>query len=202
MDYRRGDYDIYAQRVDGSGAIAWTVNGIGICVMNLDQVSPQITSDGARGAFIAWADRRNGNFDIYVQRVNVTGAAAWIPDGAGICTAVQDQFSPQITSDGNGGAIVAWMDSRGWSNDVFAQRVDANGRVQWTANGFAVCSERHTQRYPQVVSDGAGGAIIAWADFRSGNYDIYAQRVQVSGVFWWTLNGVAIHSRALSEGRP
>ncbi len=32
------------------------------------------------------------------------------------------------------------------------------------------------------MSDGSGGAIIAWQDYRSDdNYDIYAQRVDASG---------------------
>src|SRR6185436_2902719 len=43
-----------------------------------------------------------------------------------------------------------------------------------------------TQYSPAIVSDGAGGAIITWYDFRSGAYDIYAQRVSSSGVVQWT----------------
>jgi len=37
-----------------------------------------------------------------------------------------------------------------------------------------------------VVSDGAGGAIVTWQDYRSGAaYDIYAQRINGSGVVQW-----------------
>jgi hypothetical protein len=34
---------------------------------------------------------------------------------------------------------------------------------------------------PTIVSDGSSGAIITWQDKRSGNYDIYAQRVFSDG---------------------
>ena len=31
------------------------------------------------------------------------------------------------------------------------------------------------QQAPAIVSDGIGGAIVAWSDGRSGNFDIYAK---------------------------
>ncbi|MFB3896657.1 MAG: hypothetical protein ACE14V_10185, partial [bacterium] len=39
----------------------------------------------------------------------------------------------------------------------------------------------NNQYYPILVSDGSGGAIIAWQDYRNGNYDIYAQSVTTDG---------------------
>ena len=40
------------------------------------------------------------------------------------------------------------------------------------------------------MSDGSGGAIITWADLRNGNdYDIYAQRINSSGVTQWSVVG-------------
>ncbi|GAG12961.1 unnamed protein product, partial [marine sediment metagenome] len=43
--------------------------------------------------------------------------------------------------------------------------------------GTAVSSSSEGARNPQVISDGDGGAIIVWTDFRFGNYDVYAQRI-------------------------
>jgi hypothetical protein len=37
-----------------------------------------------------------------------------------------------------------------------------------------------TQQYPQITSDGAGGAIVSWEDHRCGSL-IYAQRIRASG---------------------
>ncbi|MGD1047558.1 MAG: hypothetical protein ABR899_02250, partial [Candidatus Krumholzibacteriaceae bacterium] len=36
--------------------------------------------------------------------------ANWVQDGVALCTAPANQQSPQITSDGAGGAIVTWED--------------------------------------------------------------------------------------------
>ncbi len=52
---------------------------------------------------------------------------------------------------------------------------------QWTADGVPLCVEVGNQEILAIASDGAGGAIVAWQDGRSGNNDIYAQRVTHSG---------------------
>ena len=57
----------------------------------------------------------------------------------------------------------------------------------------AICTASDDQRHHAVVSDGSGGTIITWEDKRSGaNYDIYAQRVDSSGIPQWTANGIAV----------
>ena len=66
--------------------------------------------------------------------------------------------------------------------------------AQWTANGTLLCDAANNQYTPQIVSDGTGGAIVAWRDLRNGtNFDIYAQHVLASGVVdpAWTAIGTA-----------
>jgi predicted lipoprotein with Yx(FWY)xxD motif len=193
QDLRSGYNDIYAQRVNASGAVQWTVDGAAICTAMAYQYYPQITSDGAGGAIVTWFDLRNGNYDIYAQRVNSSGAVQWTADGVALCTATGNQMYPKIISDCAGGAIVTWYDLRsGINNDIYAQRVNASGAVQWTADGVALCTATGSQSNPQVTSDSVGGAIVTWFDLRNGNYDIYAQRVNSSGAVQWTADGVAL----------
>jgi hypothetical protein len=99
-----------------------------------------------------------------------------------------------VIDDGSGGAIVAWTDRRGGGEDIYAQRVDINGTPQWTANGVAICTASGAQQNPGMVTDGAGGAILAWQDDRNGtsNSDVYAQRVNNLGVVQWAANGVPV----------
>ncbi len=197
-DNRSGNRDIYAQRVNSDGAAQWTADGVAICTASGDQNSPRMTSDGSGGAIITWYDNRSGSYDYYAQRVDSAGAVQWTADGVAICTASGVQMGPQITSDGSGGAIIAWYDYRsGSNNDIYAQRVNSAGVVQWIANGVAVCTSSSVGPHPrpplQIISDGSAGAIITWYDYRSGsNYDIYAQRVDSAGVVQWTADGVAI----------
>ena len=192
-DYRSGNYDIYAQRIDASGTVQWTADGIPLCTATGDQENCHITSDGAGGAIISWQDTRNGNYDIYAQRVNASGTVQWTADGVPLCTASMTQRDPRIISDGAGGAIVTWDDFRTLVYcDIYAQRVNASGTVQWTADGVLLCAAAGQQYNPQVTSDGTGGAIVTWEDNRSGSYDIYAQLIDASGSVQWTADGAPL----------
>src|SRR5262249_30656692 len=49
------------------------------------------------------------------------------------------------------------------------------------------------QYYPQLMSDGAGGAVIVWQDNRSGvDYDIYAQHIGPDGTLLWATDGLPV----------
>ncbi|MER3524393.1 MAG: hypothetical protein C4326_10070 [Ignavibacteria bacterium] len=66
--------DIYAQRVNASGAVMWQTNGVPITTAPGNQFNLAITTDGASGAIIAWTDWRSGtNANIYAQQVSANG---------------------------------------------------------------------------------------------------------------------------------
>ena len=205
-DRRSGlDYDIYAQKIDSSGNVQWAADGIAICTASGNQYDPQICSDGAGGAIITWQDYRSGSgADIYAQKIDSSGNVQWTADGVAVCTASDSQYRPQICSDGAGGAIITWDDYRSGSNDdIYAQRINSSGNVQWTSNGVAICTASNSQEYPKICDDGAGGAIITWYDYRSGsNYDIYAQRIDSSGNVQWTADGVGICTASYKQYMP
>ena len=205
-DARTGsDYDIYAQRLDASGHVLWPANGIAVCKAIGLQHFPQITADSAGGYIVTWYDRRNGkNYDIYAQRIDANGISKWTRDGVAICTAEADQYDPIPVSDGRGGAIIIWQDRRGGNDyDIYGQRIDANGRLQWDTNGNVICAEKHDQENPRPVPDGKGGVVVTWQDRRGGNnYDIYAQRIDARGVVQWTANGIEICTAPEDQKSP
>jgi hypothetical protein len=193
---RGGDSDIYAQRVDSTGAPSWTVNGVALCSATGDQRSPALVSDGAGGAIVVWQDHRAGpNRDVYAQRVGADGTPLWTADGVSLTAAADDQMNSRIVADGHGGAIVAWEDRRsGYSTDIYAQRVDSAGAVMWAVDGVPVCIAPGDQLIPEMASDGSGGVIVTWQDGRrpGDRTDIYAQRVGKAGRRLWAAAGVAV----------
>lgn len=90
----------------------WQANGTAICTATNAQSWPTIASDGAGGAFIAWQDYRNGNYDIYAQRVDSLGHILWNLNGVPVCTTAGSQSSQLLIGDGHGGAIIIWSDYR------------------------------------------------------------------------------------------
>jgi hypothetical protein len=192
---------IIAQRVNASGSVMWGTNGVNVCGAPWDRYGPQIISDGVGGAIITWEDHRDDSGDIYAQRVDASGTKMW--PGVAICTATGQQSGPEITSDGVGGAIITWEDYRSGSADIYAQDVDLSGAAKWTGDGVVICAATDGQYYPELVSDGAGGAIITWFDNRIGiSNDIYAQRVDASGAVKWAADGVAICTAIYSQVYP
>jgi hypothetical protein len=188
----RRDHDIYAQRMDSSGAALWTSNGVSVCAADGMQKYPEIVSDGSGGGIVMWKDRRSGVGNIYAQRLNASGAAQWAPDGVPICTSGGVEKYPQIAADGFGGAIIAWPDDRSGASDIYAQRISASGETQWPANGVPVCTAPDAQEFPQVAADRSGGAIITWQDSRAGAHDVYLQHVSAKGSARETPNGLPL----------
>jgi hypothetical protein len=161
--------------------VQWEANGVAICTAEGNQYFPTLISNGA-DAIITWQDWRNGNADVYAQRVNPSGIVQWGSNGAAICTTGSYQEHPSLISDCAGGAIITWQDGISVSiSDIFAQRIDASGVVQWGLNGTAVSTADSGQADPDLVSDARGGAIITWLDCRNGDWDIYAQQVSANG---------------------
>jgi hypothetical protein len=187
-------HGIYAQAVDSTGVIKYPLDGIAISTSSCSQVNQQIVSDGMGGAIITWQDGRNSDSDIYAQAIDSIGTVRWNINGIAICTSLGIQDHPEIISDGQGGAIIVWKDSRNGSSnpDIYVQAVDSTGEMKWLLDGIAICTASGSQEYPNIISDGQGGAVIVWNDYRTGNLDIYAQAIDSSGMVKWTQDGVAI----------
>lgn len=205
-DNRAGNYDIYSQRVGAAGAVQWTTNGVATCTMAADQLTPDVCSDGADGVIITWTDFRSStDFNIYAQRVGPSGAIVWVVDGVVMNNNVAyAQLDPMIVSDGLGGAIISWTDYRtGTTADIYAQRVNSTGAVQWTATGVIICTASGDQIFSQLTSDGNNGAYITWEDHRNaGNSDIYAQRISSTAALNWAATGYEICTVTNDQLRP
>jgi predicted lipoprotein with Yx(FWY)xxD motif len=201
QDYRsnNGFADIYSQRVNSSGAMLWTANGVAICNQAAAQRGPKLVSDGSGGAFITWYDNRAGNYDIYTQRVASAGAVQWTTNGVATCTMATDQLKPDICSDGASGVIIVWYDYRSTTDyNIYAQRQGPAGAIVWAVDGVVMNNNvAYDQIDPKIVSDGVGGAVMSWTDYRTGTTaDIYAQRVNSTGAVQWTATGVIICTSA------
>ena len=167
-----------------------------VCVQTGKQVDTRMTDDGHGGVFIAWKDYRAGGIpDIYIQHIDSLGFPVWTLDGVGLCTDPADQSTPSIVTDMAGGAIVSWSDWRsGVERDVYAQRINAGGIVQWTFNGVGVANKVEREHNEKIISDGKGGAIIVWEQQDPGTYwwDIWIQRINSNGGAMWPVGGIPV----------
>ena len=196
------DGDIYAQRIDGSGALQWPAGGVALCSEPGDQGQAAIAGDGSGGVIAAWQDTRGSDIDIYVQRIDHDGNAIWTDGGTVVCSAPRDQIRPGIVPDNEGGVIIAWCDYRGDDADIFIQRINAVGDVSWQPDGFTLCSLPGNQLLPKISTDHNGGAIITWQDQRDTDWNIYAQRVTKGGIINWDEEGLLICNAPYEQLAP
>lgn len=190
-----GNEDIYVQRIDDDGYVLWAPGGVALCNAPGDQNQAIIVSDGAGGAIVTWVDARDGTRDIYAQRVNASGVAQWTPsNGVGLCVvAGSDQYDPAILSDDAGGAWVAWDDGRLGVRYIAAQHVTSSGTTLMVTNGARICQTPDPQYTPALASDGTGGMIAVWNDYRFNLFnDIYGTRLNSDGVVTWISTGAPI----------
>jgi hypothetical protein len=184
-----GTRDIYAQRFDTNGNQLWAADvrvnsDSGI----VDQEYPAVAVDISSNALLVWQDDRNGNRDVYAQKLDASGNKLWPADvRVNSDAGTTHQVYPVVTVDGSGNAFVVWEDERNGNNDVYAQKLDASGNKLWPAD-VRVDSDAGTaqQVHPVVTVDSSGNAFIVWKDFRNSTEDIYAQKLGASGNKLWT----------------
>jgi hypothetical protein len=180
-DNRNGNDDIFAQRFNLSGTRIGNEIVINDDAGMVSQNAPAVTGLPDGGYLIAWVDARNGDYDIYCQRISRDGTKI------GTNFRVNDDFASahqRISSIGmerrTASFMIAWEDERNGNCDIYAGIFDNQGnqngsnlRINDDTQGTAV------HYYPSVAG-GNGQFIVAWYDTRQGS-DIYAQLIAADG---------------------
>ena len=182
VDYRNMKISIYAQRYNSSGNPISTNFKVNDDTGSAEQYYPSISVDKSGNFVITWQDSRNGTpADIYAQRYNSSGAPLGPNFKVNDDTGYFWHESPAIAMDGSGYFIITWRDHRNLNADIYAQRYNPSGNPM--GSNFQVNDDTGTseQDFPAIAIDGSDNFVITWYDYRNGNYDIYAQRYDISG---------------------
>lgn len=205
-DQRGGDAgNLYGMHIQPNGEPDpdWVENGVIIVEEAGLQNRHKAISDGEGGMIIVWEDdRRQGNKDIYAQRVTPAGELFW-GNGVIICDNNYSQESPRLCPDGNGGAFIAWVDGRNVgrhvSRNIYVQRINENGESLWgeAGEGVPILFAAWEQTNVRIISSEPGSAIISWEDERidSPNREIFATRISGDDelIFEWDEeNGIPV----------
>jgi hypothetical protein len=176
--------EVWAQRVDSVGTIAWAAAGVQVLDLNLSLVLDQIgfCSNNGGGVIVA-----TGLEDLYVQQVSFGGTRMWAGGsltGVKITTLAGWQDQPSLCPDASGGAFIAYRehyycDASDPDNKLLAgARINAGGTLLWSEqvllwDGHHDSSESLA---PQLVADGIGGALLAWEEdpYGGASRDVHA----------------------------
>ena len=186
---RETDYpvEIAAQRIDGSGELVWAEGGETVGVSFVLIELPQVVSDGAGGAIVAWRSVEDRTERTYAQRLDKNGNPVWGEYGVMISeTLCPAPGFPVFEYAPPGGRIILW-----------------SGGGEESEESDDATRPRSRRYHPglRIVEDGSGGAIVGWVDGRGADPDIYAQRLDAKGDPQWQPNGVPVCKAAGIQDR-
>ena len=179
---------LYVQRITASGSFApgWPSAGVPIehtwepHMYEAEAHGAMAVPDGSHGVFVAWQAFRSPR--IIIQSVGPDGSVRWGDDGLLIALGTVPFTDPSIVADENGGLFVFWGGSLG----IYGQHVSAAGRPLWQPGGRLISKSALVQvGRPAAASDGARGALVAWAGSSGSGFDIYAARITHGGSLPW-----------------
>lgn len=145
MDDRNGYYNIFAQRMDGKGNLAWEQPHVRIAPVSAHQRFPCLVNDLKDNLYIGWSDDRYGSLfsRIFVQKLNASGLPQWRDGGVPAGYSFKRQLNCDILSLDTLGCIVSWLELVDLTNKHYTlhmQWLGADGKKRWGENGVQLSS--------------------------------------------------------------
>ena len=199
---------IYAQRVNQDGELLWAEGGVAVTSLTGEKDRPQFINDGNGNLIIAWSEistDKGFNESIYIQKLDTGGNRLWGEQGIVLDGGQAILRDPQLTADSSGGCIVTWLQTQFISvknSNIYAQRVDSAGEIQWQEGGVPVSDIPQNSPSPDlglihITGDGAGDSTVIWvADIYAGNRhdtQVYAQKLSPDGQRLWSQDGIEVY---------
>lgn len=196
-DFRDGSSSrIYSQKYNTQETAQWA-GDVNIS-SSQNQISPRNALDENENQYIAWYDNSQGNQDIYVVKYTPSGSDAWNgPKKVNTDIGSSDQVSPDIYY-GNGSVYLVWQDNRNDQGDIYFNAFDTEGN-RLLSQDVKINTDMGTakQKDPNVIMASDGSLYIAWLDNRTGQFDLYLQKIDLQGTALWP-NEIKINSAASS----
>jgi hypothetical protein len=174
-----------------------------------NQGAPVICTDGEGGAIVAWGS----DHGIGANRVDKFGYRQWGNNGVQVSPLRGFRSLTNIIPDGRGGAIIIWDDfTKGVQigdpnnpeNEMYAQRVDRNGKRLWDSSGVLIrefIAKAGIGDF-QIVTDDHETYMISWFDQREP-WQWYVQRIDLNGKTAFEKNGrpIPIERKIYTDSR-
>jgi hypothetical protein len=182
---------VYAQKISPDGELMWGEKG----VLQGKGNDENIISDGSGGAIMVWSEYTSQEPPktsvFHIVKLDLDGLTVWQKDFENV---------GQIISNGSGGAIFLHSPEE---EALFLGKIDSTGAFPWGENGVPLDQVGSVR---QMISDGAGGAIIIWKESQypagvapgktTAVDSLFALRISAAGELLWgdeQGNGILIY---------
>jgi hypothetical protein len=167
---------ILGQHLSADGKTQWADGGEVVVDASGSVIGAyRAIADRSGGATLAWIAGSPSGGTLSLTRVRGDRASASQTEI--IARSLPADAELSMAADRSGGGLLAWSEGLGDTNRaILAQRFNHGGQPMWRGRGVMVSSARSQKRALNIVSDGSGGAYLAWGDSRAEG-ELYAMRL-------------------------
>lgn len=202
-----GDLDVYAYRIDPTGAFLWGANGVALSNNGDYEPNPRVVWASDGDCVFVWAN--TGTATLQMQRLDAAGVPRFPGDGIAIPgdAGAVPAFARIALGGSNGEVILSWVRALSFSGNkhVHAQKFDAAGNALWNGGVRLPVFDQASVPIafePRLVTDYAGGAWFAWHFAQGQQFFIRTQHVLATGLEAYPHNGVDVSASANSRFDP
>lgn len=189
--------EIAMQKITPSGELSWGANGKVFKSLEYNYGGPRVLGVEGDNYLMAFY-KEIGNFpsftrSIYVQKFDADGTPMWMGNVlASDANGINPYNNFNIAPDNANGIIIAWMDDRNsdLNIDGAVQRVNADGSIDWPANGSTVSNSTNNSHQNVCILGitNADEVIVSWSKkTENQNFTAVAgQKFSVVGEKMWT----------------
>jgi len=200
-DMRSGgsnELDVFAYKIGPDGSFLWGPDGIGLSepVNSNFEPAPKISAT-SEGNFVAgWVKSGAAEVSCF-QKISADGQIMWGESGIIISGAVGEGIAaPDLAASDNDQVVVIWKNSSGvpWAPTtyLYTQKFDPDGNALWDPSGVRIydLGNMSAWTYPEIQSDGSGGALFTYHDSPTTGFYVWVQHVDSGGNLVFPMNGV------------
>ncbi len=180
-DNRTGRKKVYIEKILSAGSCPWGGGGQAVNATTTlnDEGVEEIDINSSGEIIVVWQYTLN-IFNIYASKIIDNGSSisrSWGSPGKQICS-LGSSYSiadPSLLVVGTE-TFVAWHDSRLGNIDIYIQKLNDSGDIQWGYNGKLICSTAGQEMYAKLATIDSN-ILVVYEKYTTGNYDVFAQRV-------------------------
>lgn len=189
-------YSSFVQYIGHDGVAVYEPNGVELSLKAGDQkFCPAVAGMDATGHLYAvWEETDyNQNYaGLYAQKLDGAGERLWTDNGKMILS-IGTTFADLIGADLANDTVVVVYDNYGLNavdDRILATGIDKNGDFTWTPAQVMMSDVPKQVIHPVMSSFYDHQWVVAWADTRNDNGDIYAQNLNNDGTIGISTIGI------------
>ena len=177
-------FDIYLQTINVDGNTQLVSGGIAVAESNGDDYIKDIIPTPDGNYLIFWVEEIWPASRLKYNKIDQSGNSAigWPPNGYSLSNQSFEANNVSVKKISDVAGVLAVWNQDGNFSDVYAQKINWDGVVQWQDFGVPVSIADNDQSAISFDIDASGSyAFIAWEDYRNGNdYNVLGKEIDLN----------------------